>query len=56
MKIRMHLTIGYAVGNHETIEEVDDDISEDELDDMVSEWAHNYIEFGWQKLEDDKEE
>lgn len=44
MKIRVYLTIGYANANREDEIEVPDDATEDEINDEVRDWAHNFIE------------
>lgn len=49
MVIDVYLTIGYPGADHKDELEVEDDATDDQIDQEVSEWAHNYIEFGWSR-------
>ena len=43
--IYCNLSIGY--GSREDEIEVEDDATEDEIQEVVKEWAMNYVEWGW---------
>ncbi len=45
--IHVHLSIGFPTASREDELEVEDDATEDEIEEVVREWANNYIEFGW---------
>ena len=45
--IYMYLSIGFPTADHRDEMEVEDDTTDDEIDQMVQEWTANYIEFGW---------
>lgn len=47
--IYVHLSIGYPTACHDDELEVPDDATEEEIDEIVSEWAHNYIEYSWRE-------
>ena len=60
MKLKVYLSIGYVVGNHEDVIEVDDDDynaceTDDQRDKLLGEywqdWANNYIEGGFKIVE-----
>ena len=43
--IYCHLSIGY--GSREDEIEVEDDATEDEIQEAVKDWAMEYVEWGW---------
>ncbi len=45
-KIKVYLTIGLATCRHDDVIEVEDDATQEDIDQAVHEWAHNYIDFG----------
>ena len=45
--IYLHLDIGFAGASHKDKIEVEDDTSDEEIDDICEEWANNYIDYGW---------
>jgi hypothetical protein len=45
--IYMHLSIGYPTASKSEELEVEDDATEEEIDQQVKEWTDNYIEWGW---------
>lgn len=46
-KVHFYLGIGYPSAKHETIIEVEDDLTDDEIQEMYDEWANNYLEKEW---------
>jgi NAD-specific glutamate dehydrogenase len=51
--LHVRLTIGYPTANrHDTIE-VDDNATEEQIEEMVREWAHEYIEYSWSEEDED---
>lgn len=49
-KIKFRLSIGYRDAVQEDVFEFDDDITEEELEDELKEWANNYIELSLEEL------
>ena len=49
MKINVGLSIGYSGADHTDELEVDDDATEEEIEQEVQSWANNYIEIWWDK-------
>lgn len=45
--IHVYLTIGYPTATHEDEIEVQDDATEEEIEQITQEWAQNYVEYGW---------
>jgi hypothetical protein len=45
--IKVKLSIGYPTATHSDTIEVEDDATEEEIDDAAQEWAQNYIDIGW---------
>jgi len=54
MKIKVHLSIGYPGACHDDELEVPDDSTEDDLENETRDWAFNYIEYYYEKIEDKK--
>jgi hypothetical protein len=48
------LSIGYPGATREDVLTIPDTYSDDEIEDAVSDWAHNYIEWNW-KIETDED-
>ena len=46
-KIYVHLSIGFPTACHDDELEIEDDATEEEISEMVAEWAGNYIEYSW---------
>lgn len=46
-KVHFYLGIGYPSATHEVIIEVDDDCTDDEIQEMYDEWAETYLEKEW---------
>ena len=49
--INVYLSIGYSNAMHDDTLDVDDNATDDDIDEMVRDWAHNYIEWGWRENE-----
>jgi hypothetical protein len=47
--ISVYLSIGYSGAEREDTLEIDDDASEDQIEEMVRDWAYDYINWGWQE-------
>ncbi len=45
-KIKAYLSIGNSDGKEITIE-VEDNATNEEIDEMVQDWANQYIAYGW---------
>ena len=61
MKIKVTLSIGYPTAKHEDILDIDDTEwseceTEEERDDLLNEywqdWSNNYIDGGWERLDE----
>lgn len=52
IKVKVSLSIGFANGTHREVLEFEDGTPEDEIDEAVFEWAHNYIDYGWSYTDD----
>lgn len=50
-KIRMYLGTGFANCAHEEVVEVDDDTTDEELDEYLHDWAGNYLDLNWSEEE-----
>jgi hypothetical protein len=50
-RIEASLDIGYCGAKYETEFEFEDNITEEEIDEIVTEWANNYINIGWKEVE-----
>lgn len=46
-KIKLWVETGFVGATHEEIIEVDDDTTEEEIDEIALEFLHNCIEYGW---------
>lgn len=46
-RIEVRLSIGYPTACHDDVLEVEDDTPDNEIDQMVQEWAHNFINIAW---------
>lgn len=46
-RIKVYLGIGFANADHSEVLEVEDDVPDSEIQEMVEEWANNYIEIDW---------
>lgn len=46
-KIKLFIETGYAGCEHEEIIEVEDSVTDDELDSMAEDFCWNYINYGW---------
>jgi hypothetical protein len=50
MKIRVSLGIGYPTAVQKGVIEVDDDATDEQIDEEVGLWANNYVEISWTKV------
>lgn len=50
MKVQFTLSIGFVGARHKEVVELDDDMTEDELDAAWTEWSQFYIDGGWEVL------
>lgn len=46
-KIECVLETGYVGGTRKAVIEVEDDATDDEIDEAVRDWALNYVSWGW---------
>jgi hypothetical protein len=51
MQVRVHLSIGFPTAEHEYVLEVDDEASDEELQQACEEWANDHIEYYWEKVD-----
>ncbi len=51
MKIKAIIETGYATCNYEDEFEVSDDITEQEINEMIDEWVNDHISVNWWKEE-----
>lgn len=49
MKVRLYLTTCHDT-HYEEVVECDDNISDEELNNVVEEYVSNFISYGWEKL------
>jgi hypothetical protein len=52
-RIYVSLSIGYPSAKHEDVLEVEDDATDESIDEEVRDWAHNYIEWYWRDATDE---
>ena len=52
-KVRFHINTGYADAEYDDVEEFDDNVSEEELDEYLEDFASNNIESSW-RFEDEE--
>jgi hypothetical protein len=45
--IYLHLNIGYPGASQSDEIVVEDDTTDEEIDEIVREWANDYIDYGW---------
>ena len=50
VKYKFTLSIGYPTAKRSEIIELDDDMSEEEIEEVWIEWCNNFIDGGWSKL------
>ena len=49
MTVKVSLSIGYPSACRNDELEIDDDATEEQIDEIVQEWAQNYINVSWKK-------
>lgn len=52
MKIRVYVSTNYVGSECSDELEVDDDCTDDDLDDIARDWMFEQIEWGWDKVAD----
>jgi hypothetical protein len=45
--IYLHLSIGFPTATRDDELEIEDDATEEEIEETVRDWANNYIEYSW---------
>jgi len=50
IKIKVYLSIGFYDSIREEVLELDDGVTDEEIEEEVRDWKNNYIEWGWKKL------
>lgn len=53
MDVKVKLSIGYPSACHEDELEVPDDATDEDIEREVQEWAGNYIETSWHRMEEE---
>jgi hypothetical protein len=62
MKIEVYLTIGYPGADRseiiDTVEDwhMDENATEDEINDAVKDWASNFIEYGYKPVDGEEQQ
>lgn len=46
-KIHFNLSIGFAGATHADVIEVEDDTTNEEIDQMLEDWASSYLDMSW---------
>jgi hypothetical protein len=54
-KIQWYLTIGYPTADRSGEIEVNENATDEEIEEIVCEEANNYIEWGWSKSSDEED-
>lgn len=54
-KIKLWVETGIVGGEHEDIIEVEDDTTEEELNEMALEFMWGYVQYGWSEAEEEDE-
>lgn len=49
-KIDVSLTIGFSGADRSDTLEVEDDATDEDIEEVVREWAFNFIEFYWKEV------
>ena len=52
-KVKISLSTGFAGANYENIIEVEDDITEEELEEICEEFVWDHISVGWKYIDED---
>lgn len=55
IKVEAICETGFANSTHKEILYFENDVTEDEIDEEVKDWAMNFISFGWKYTEEDDE-
>jgi len=51
-KVKLWIDTGYVGANYEEVIEVEDDCSEEELEEIAKDYLYNYIYFGWYEVDE----
>lgn len=51
-KVEFYLGIGYVGADYKEILEFEDDTTDEEIEECFKDWSDNYIDRGWNVLED----
>lgn len=49
-KVRVYLTIGFPTAMWRDVFEVEDDTTEDEIEDIFRDWAMDHVDWGFEEL------
>lgn len=52
-KIKAYANYGFVGTNREKIIEVDDDATEEEINELIWEWAADYVYTDWEEVKED---
>lgn len=52
MKIKASCGFGFAGAHREEVLELPDDYDDQEIDDEVWAWASNYLDYGWEAIDE----
>ena len=55
-KVKLYVETGFVSCKHEEVVEVEDDITDEELDEMVQDFKNDCISCGWYDVEDEESE
>ena len=55
MKVEFYLGIGYANAEHVEEVELPDDYTEQDIQEEFDDWVNNWIDSGWQIIEEESE-
>jgi len=50
-KIAVYLSIGYPTAEHRATLVIEDDLSEEDVEREVQDWAYNFIDYGWEEVD-----
>lgn len=50
MQVQLTLSIGFPTAKQKEVVELEDDMSEAEIEEYYQEWCSNFIDGGWEKL------
>lgn len=53
-KFKFYAGLGYVGADHEEIVEIEDDCTEEELEEIFEGWLSNYLDAGYDEIEDEE--